>query len=177
MKRVLIITSLIISAMADTPKIMASECKLDSEHYANISISISKQKEGWRLFTGTLRYKGKPLYAIESQLGNGYPTQYYSFGKLHPTSEHIEREEVLGSGAIITFVGNQIARGTPKRLREKSKPIKVLFIDLARIYFYSLEEERFNPNRSTRSHEILSSLEGLFIGSEKCDKDYFVYAW
>ena len=177
MKRVLIINSLLIAAMADAPKIMASECKLDSEHYANVSISISKTKEDWRIFSGTLRYKEKPLYAIESQLGNGYPNQYYNFGKLDSTSKYLEREEVLGSGAIITFVGNQIARGTPKRLREKSKPIKVLFIDLARIYFYSLEEERFNPNRSTRSHEILSSLEGLFIGSEKCDKDYFVYAW
>ena len=87
MKRVLIITSLLIAAMADAPKIMASECKLDSEHYANVSISISKTKEDWRIFSGTLRYKEKPLYAIESQLGNGYPTQYYSFGKLNSMKE------------------------------------------------------------------------------------------
>ena len=177
MKRVLVITSLLIAAMANAQNTIASECELNSEHYSNISISISEQKRNWRIFSGTLRYKDKALYAIESQLGNGFPAQYYTFGRINSENKYLQREEVIGSGKIISFVGDQIARGTPRESRKPIKPIKVFFTDLARIYFYSLGEERFNPHPSSSSKEILASLEGLFIGSKNCSKNHFVYTW
>ena len=177
MKRALIIASLLATTTINAPKTLASVCTLESEHYANVSFSISEQKESWRIFSGTLRYKEQPLYAIESQTGNGYPAQYYSFGRINSADKYIQREEMIGSGVIIAFVGDQIARGTPKDSRTGVKPTKVFFTDLARMYFYSLEDERFIPNRSTRAQEILASLEGLFIGSDKCGKKYFVYTW
>ena len=176
-KRTLVIASMITAAMVDAPSTIASECKLNSEHYSNVSISISEQKRNWRIFSGTLKYKDKALYAIESQLGNGFPAQYYTFGRINSEEKYLQREEVIGSGKIISFVGDQIARGTPKESRKPIKPIKVFFTDLARMYFYSLGEERFNPQPSSSSKEILASLEGLFIGSKNCSKNHFVYTW
>ena len=177
MKRTLIIASLTTAAIVDTPNTVASECRLNSEHYSNISISIYEQKRNWRIFSGTFKYKDKAMYAIESQLGNGFPAQYYTFGRINSQNKYLQRKEVIGSGKIISFVGDQIARGTPRESRKPTKPIKVFFTDLARIYFYSLEEERFNPHPSSSSKEILASLEGLFIGSKDCSKNHFVYTW
>ena len=82
---------------------------------------------------------------------------------------------MIASGSVHGFVGNQIGRGTPKHAREYSEQIRVLFSDLARGYYYSLEEERFKP--TTETTEILNSLEGIFIGGRNCATDYFVYTW
>lgn len=175
MKATFLIISFLSQIVIGTPIASAQECILRSEFNETISIVLSKRKDDWRIFTGVLKRQGKPLYAIESTVGMGHGGQYYHFGKLNTQSKRIGKEEMIVSGMVHGFVGNQIGRGTPRHARKYSEQIRVLFSDLARGYYYSLGEERFKP--TTETTEVLNSLEGIFIGGRNCAREYFVYTW
>ena len=139
MKRLLLLSlllGLIPSVKAD------SFCTLISESEPDVSLKMHKPYGGWGV--GTLNYKNDPEYLLQIGISNGYGGQYYHLKNYDPNAiaydsklkhhylKH-EKLETIGYGPFVNFVGNQLARSTP-RAQRKSGAVSYTHLTLPTIY-------------------------------------------
>ena len=149
-----------------------TKCILISENQPGIHIAIKKIRTG--LARGTVNYFDEPKFSFATGVGNGFGLQYFHLGELQPTEPLELIRDIVASGRVVTFVGNQVARGTPSGQRIPGE-LRILLPSLPMSFFYSLESKRFEMDEESKA--MLDAFEGFFEGSGKCDSEIFVYAW
>ena len=166
-------TALILFAIRPSiVKAEADKCILTGENQSDVKIVLEKIRPG--LARGTVNYRSVEKFSFATGIGNGFGLQYFHLGKLQPADPFGLIKEIVASGRLVTFVGNQVARGTPSDERVKGVK-KVLLPSLPMSFFYSLDSKRFNMDEESKA--MLNAFEGFFIGSAKCDSQIFPYAW
>ena len=149
-----------------------TKCILISENQPGIDIAIQKIRTG--LARGTINYFDEPKFSFATGVGNGFGLQYFHLGELQPAEPLELIRKIVASGRLVTFVGSQVARGTPSGQRIPGE-LKILLPSLPMSFFYSLDTKRFEMDEESKA--MLNAFEGFFKGSGECDSKIFVYAW
>ena len=102
----------------------ADTCSFVSEYYPDVTIKIVNGEYN-SVGLGKILYKEKPVLDFETGIINGYGGQYYVIRKKNENPR--EKRETIASGPVVSIVGNQISRGTPKRYQKKNKNKKIMF--------------------------------------------------
>ena len=150
-------------------------CKFVSEYYKDVTIEIDNGKFN-SVGSGKIFYKQKPVLNFETGISNGYGGQYYVIRKINESPT--EKRETIAYGPVVSVVGNQLSRGTPKKFQKKNKDQKVMFPRFGVGYYYSLtnnhkKDEYGRFNLSPEMKTILDSSEGFFLPSKECER--FIY--
>ena len=91
-------------------------CNFVSEYYPNVTIEVLNGEYN-SVGRGTINYKDKPVLNFETGISNGYGGQYYVIRKLK--EEPKEERETIAYGPVVSIIGNQLSRGTPKKYQKK----------------------------------------------------------
>ena len=175
MKRLLIVPLLLgLIPTADA----ANTCKFVSEYYTDITIEIEKGEYN-SVGRGKIFYKQKPVLNFETGISNGYGGQYYVIRKINGSLE--EERETIAYGPVVSVVGNQLSRGTPKKYQKKNMDQKIMFPRFGVGYYYSLtnnhnKDEYGRFNLSPEMKTVLDSSEGFFLPSKDCER-FIYYGW
>ena len=175
MKRLLLVPlllGLIPSANA------VESCNFVSEYYPDVTIEIEKGEYN-SVGRGKIFYKQKPVLNFETGISNGYGGQYYVIRKINESPT--EKRETIAYGPVVSVVGNQLSRGTPKKFQKKNKDQKIMFPRFGVGYYYSLtnnhkKDEYGRFNLSPEMKTILDSSEGFFLPSKECER-FIYYGW
>ena len=175
MKR-LILASLLLGLIPSTNA--ADTCSFVSEYYPDVTIEIVNGEYN-SVGIGKILYKEKPVLDFETGISNGYGGQYYVIRKKNENP--IEKRETIAYGPVVSIVGNQLSRGTPKRYQKKNKNKKIMFPRFGIGYYYSLtnnhkKDEYGRFNLSSKMKTILDSSEGFFLPSKECER-FIYYGW
>ena len=182
MKKILFLS--LISAFL-SPIQAETICTLTSEVEPDVTITLKYTRSGGGI--GTLNYKNKPSLGFEVGIWNGYGGQYYVARSYSPESlneektyqERTKNTKLIRQGHFMNFVGNQLARATPREERKSGK-LRALMPSLSQGYYYSIPfTEKGQYGRQKLSKEmktILDATEGFFVNSGGCRK-FFPYGW
>ena len=161
------------------PSASASDtCNFVSEYYPDVTIEVINGEYN-SVGRGTIKYKDKPVLDFETGISNGYGGQYYVFRKINESPT--EKRETIAYGPVVSIVGNQLSRGTPKKFQKKNKDEKIMFPRFGVGYYYSLtnnhkKDEYGRFNLSPEMKTILDSSEGFFLPSKECER-FIYYGW
>ena len=161
------------------PSVSASNtCNFVSEYYPDVTIEIINGEYN-SVGRGKILYKEKPVLDFETGISNGYGGQYYVIRKINESPT--EKRETIAHGPVVSVVGNQLSRGTPKKFQKKNKDQKVMFPRFGVGYYYSLtnnhkKDEYGRFNLSPEMKTILDSSEGFFLPSKECER-FIYYGW
>ena len=175
MKRLLLVPlllGLIPSANA------VESCNFVSEYYPDVTIEIEKGEYN-SVGRGKIFYKQKPVLNFETGISNGYGGQYYVIRKINESPT--EKRETIAYGPVVSIVGDQLSRGTPKNYQKRNKDQKIMFPRFGVGYYYSLtnnhtKDEYGRFNLSPEMKTILDSSEGFFLPSKECER-FIYYGW
>ena len=153
-------------------------CNFVSEYYPDVTIEIEKGEYN-SVGRGKIFYKQKPVLNFETGISNGYGGQYYVIRKINESPT--EKRETIAYGPVVSIVGNQLSRGTPKKFQKKNKDEKIMFPRFGVGYYYSLtnnhkKDEYGRFNLSPEMKTILDSSEGFFLPSKECER-FIYYGW
>ena len=174
MKRLLLL-SLLFSLIPSTKA--SDSCEFISEYYPDVTIELINRLAGANGI-GTVNYKDNPVLNFQTGISNGYGGQYYLIYDLD--KDGMKSEELIANGRVISFIGNQLGRGTPYEYQREGQ-MKIFLSDFGLDYYYSLtnnhkEDEYGRFNLSQEMRAILNASEGFFIPSEKCE-NFVYYRW
>ena len=161
------------------PSASASDsCNFVSEYYPDVTIEVINGEYN-SVGRGTIKYKDKPVLDFETGISNGYGGQYYVIRKINESPT--EKKETIAHGPVVSIVGNQLSRGTPKKFQKKNKDEKIMFPRFGVGYYYSLtnnhqKDEYGRFNLSPKMKAILNASEGFFVPSKECER-FIYYGW
>ena len=153
-------------------------CNFVSEYYPDVTIEVLNGEYN-SVGRGTINYRDKPVLNFETGISNGYGGQYYVIRKLK--EEPKEERETIAYGPVVSIIGNQLSRGTPKKYQKKNKDQKIMYPRFGVGYYYSLtnnhkKDEYGRFNLSPKMEAILNASEGFFIPSKECER-FIYYGW
>ena len=175
MKR-LLLASLLLGLI---PSVNAKEtCNFVSEYYPDVTIEIHKGEFN-SVGRGEILFKEKPVLDFETGISNGYGGQYYVIRKINESPT--ENRATIAYGPVVSIVGDQLSRGTPKKYQKRNKDQKIMFPRFGVGYYYSLtnnhtKDEYGRFNLSPEMKTILGSSEGFFLPSKECER-FIYYGW
>ena len=156
----------------------ANTCNFVSEYYPDITIEVLNGEYN-SVGRGTINYRDKPVLNFETGISNGYGGQYYVIRKLN--EEPKKERETIAYGPVVSIIGNQLSRGTPKKYQKKNKDQKIMYPRFGVGYYYSLtnnhkKDEYGRFNLSPKMKAILNASEGFFVPSKECER-FIYYGW
>ena len=175
MKR-LLLASLLLGLI---PSANAKEtCNFVSEYYPDVTIEIINGEYN-SVGRGKILYKEKPVLDFETGISNGYGGQYYVIRKTNESPT--EKRETIAYGPVVSIVGDQLSRGTPKKYQKKNNDQKIMYPRFGVGYYYSLtnnhkKDEYGRFNLSPKMKAILNASEGFFVPSKECER-FIYYGW